>query len=706
MEPFLFRLAQRIIAQHRSELDRIAVVLPGKRAALHLRKYLADVAGTTIWSPDLLDPGAFMQRLSGMRQGGSLEMLFMLHEIQTELTGHEEPLEEFLLWGGITLRDLSEVDAHLLDHALVYRDLRAYHEIEEWSFRGTPLSASQQRSIGQWTRTGELHARMNERMRTLGVGTSGAVSRAAVERVRATEQLPWAKVWFVGLNALDPSMTAIVRALQAAGKAEIAWDCDNYYLDDVRQEAGRYLRRSMKEVGPGTIPPVNTIRIAERRILATTAPDRISQVFHAAGWLSSLSPEERAAQGRGSASSAAASLQPVVEWPVLIGFVREARPLAQNDDAPHPAAQNPDDQGAHRRQQQDQPQRVGEEPRQDQKHRRHPKQRPLRQRRQRVIQPLPEPLPQALAPAQRHALQQKDPQHPGQQHPAQRQPQAQLRPKRHEQADLDQRPCQQPKHDPHRRSSPVPCRRMVDFAATPPYIGASRANSNGTTPDQRSSMNGSLIQLLVLAGIAIFLILKLRSVLGTRDGFEKPPIPLDEVRPRLRRDFEVIEGGPDRDITDHVAEGSASARALAEMKKAEPGFAVGPFLEGARGAYEMILMAFEKGELDRIRPFLSDDVEASFAEAIAQREQGGLTVEASFLGIKELALHDASFTPESRFGEIAVRFVADQTYVVRNKAGEIVEGSAREVKKTRDIWTFARQMGSDDPNWQLVATGD
>ena len=219
-------------------------------------------------------------------------------------------------------------------------------------------------------------------------------------------------------------------------------------------------------------------------------------------------------------------------------------------------------------------------------------------------------------------------------------------------------------------------------------------------------MNGSLIQLLVLAGIAIFLILKLRSVLGTRDGFEKPPIPLDEVRPRVRRDFEVIEGGADRDIIDHVPEGSSAAKALAEMKKAEPSFAVGPFLQGARGAYEMILMAFEKGELDRIRPFLSDDVEASFAEAIAQRENDGLTVEASFLGIKELVLHDATFTPESRFGEIAVRFVADQTYVVRNKAGEIVEGSPREVKKTRDIWTFARQMGSDDPNWQLVATGD
>jgi predicted lipid-binding transport protein (Tim44 family) len=219
-------------------------------------------------------------------------------------------------------------------------------------------------------------------------------------------------------------------------------------------------------------------------------------------------------------------------------------------------------------------------------------------------------------------------------------------------------------------------------------------------------MNGSLIQLLVLAGIAIFLILKLRSVLGTRDGFEKPPVPLEDVRPRVRRDFEVIEGGTDRDIIDHAPEGSDAARALAEMKKAEPSFAVGPFLEGARGAYEMILMAFEKGELDRIRPFLADEVEASFAEAIAARENDGLTIEASFVGMKELALQDATFNKDSGFAEIAVRFVGEQTYVVRNKAGEIVEGSPREIKKSRDIWTFARQMGSSDPNWQLVATGD
>jgi predicted lipid-binding transport protein (Tim44 family) len=120
----------------------------------------------------------------------------------------------------------------------------------------------------------------------------------------------------------------------------------------------------------------------------------------------------------------------------------------------------------------------------------------------------------------------------------------------------------------------------------------------------------------------------------------------------------------------------------------------------------MILIAFERGDLDQIRPFLSDEIEASFAEAIAARERDGLTIEASFVGMKELALHEATFNKDSRFAEISVRFVGEQTYVVRNKSGEIVEGSPREIKKSRDIWTFARQMGSDDPNWQLVATGD
>lgn len=219
-------------------------------------------------------------------------------------------------------------------------------------------------------------------------------------------------------------------------------------------------------------------------------------------------------------------------------------------------------------------------------------------------------------------------------------------------------------------------------------------------------MNSSLLQLLVLAGIAIFLILKLRSVLGTRDGFEKPPVPLEDVRPRVRRDFEVIDGGPDRDITDHVEDGSDSAKALAAMKMAEPGFSVNTFLQGARGAYEMILMSFERGELDQIRPFLADEIEAAFAQAINAREAQGLTIESNFVGLKEMALVAATFDRDTKRAEISVRYVGELTSVIRNKAGEIVEGSEKAIKRQRDVWTYGRTMGSSDPNWQLVATGD
>ena len=218
-------------------------------------------------------------------------------------------------------------------------------------------------------------------------------------------------------------------------------------------------------------------------------------------------------------------------------------------------------------------------------------------------------------------------------------------------------------------------------------------------------MNSSVIQLLVLAGVAIFLILRLRSVLGTREGFEKPPLAPSEASSR-RPDFEVIEGGPDRDITDHVAEGTAAAAALSRMKSADPDFSVGEFLDGAKGAYEMILMAFERGDLSEVRDFLSDEVAETFQEVIDRREEEGLTIDASFVGLREIALKEAEFDRATSEGEVTVKFLAELTSVVKNRDGEIIEGNPNEIKRQRDVWTFSRKMGDDNPNWYLVATGE
>ena len=222
-------------------------------------------------------------------------------------------------------------------------------------------------------------------------------------------------------------------------------------------------------------------------------------------------------------------------------------------------------------------------------------------------------------------------------------------------------------------------------------------------------MEPAVIQLLILAGIAVFLILRLRSVLGSRDGFEQKTLPRQGSEPDAagKPRFEVIEGGPDTDITDHVPEGSDMAKALARMKSVDPDFSVDEFLQGARGAYEMILMAFESSELDPILPFLSRDVFNSFDEVVQLRENEGLRVDATFVGLRELSIVDAVFDEATKEGEITIKFIGELTSVVRKAdSGEVIEGDPNEIKRQKDVWTFARDMSSDSPNWKLVATGE
>ena len=216
-------------------------------------------------------------------------------------------------------------------------------------------------------------------------------------------------------------------------------------------------------------------------------------------------------------------------------------------------------------------------------------------------------------------------------------------------------------------------------------------------------MSPAIIEILVLAGIAIFLVLRLKNVLGTREGFEKPPLQ-DAAPPKNSRDFRVIDGGEDTDITDNVDKKSPSAEALARMKKVDADFMVNDFLTGARSAYEMILMAFENGDLNDVESFLDDDVKDAFQQVIDMRAKKKLKVEAEFYGIRELSLKNADFDDKSNVAELSVAFTGELSSVVKNKDGEVVEGDAKQVKRQRDTWTFSRDLSSSDPNWLLVAT--
>ena len=217
-------------------------------------------------------------------------------------------------------------------------------------------------------------------------------------------------------------------------------------------------------------------------------------------------------------------------------------------------------------------------------------------------------------------------------------------------------------------------------------------------------MNPALIKLIILAGIAVFLFLRLRSVLGTREGFEKPRMQPKNDAPK--RDFKVIDGGEDKDITDNVDKNSKSAEALKLIKSEDENFTVNEFLSGARSAYEWILMSFEKNEIDEIRELLSEEVAEAFDAVVDQRVSQGLTIEAEFIGIREMKLVEATYSSKSKTAEISVSFVGEMTSVVKNSSGEIVEGDPKQIKRQKDTWTFSKDIKSSNPNWLLVATGE
>ena len=140
-------------------------------------------------------------------------------------------------------------------------------------------------------------------------------------------------------------------------------------------------------------------------------------------------------------------------------------------------------------------------------------------------------------------------------------------------------------------------------------------------------MSSQMLQIVILAGIALFLVIQLRRVLGTRDGFEPPKgVERGAARPDSRdKGFEVIDGGgEDHDIAGVTEPDSPSGRALAAMKVVEPSFSATEFTGGARSAYEMILMSFENGDISDVQAFLSPEVAESFQAAIDQRANEGL----------------------------------------------------------------------------------
>jgi len=211
--------------------------------------------------------------------------------------------------------------------------------------------------------------------------------------------------------------------------------------------------------------------------------------------------------------------------------------------------------------------------------------------------------------------------------------------------------------------------------------------------------DGGMVTLLILAAVTVILVFRLKNVLGTKTGHEKPPEPVFRSKPQ-----EVPQPVDEMD-EPAIDDDDPKAAVFAKMQAIEPDFSPSGFANGARNAYEMLLMAFENGDKPTLQKFLSPDVYLGFAQVIDERANEGLTVDARFVGLREAEIVGAQFDEDDQVAEIEMKFVGELVTVVRDKEHRIVEGDPNEIRREYDQWTFGRKMGSSDPNWLLIATG-
>lgn len=214
-----------------------------------------------------------------------------------------------------------------------------------------------------------------------------------------------------------------------------------------------------------------------------------------------------------------------------------------------------------------------------------------------------------------------------------------------------------------------------------------------------------IVQIVILAMIAAFLGLRLYSVLGRRAEHEEEHVPKHVEKRDPRQAYQANAPAGDLPRPQEVVGYSAPIeQGLRAIAAADRRFDLAAFMEGAKGAYRMVLEAYWRGDKDELRELCDDDVFEGFAAAIDAREAAGETLENRLIRIEETALHDASL--DGDIARIAVAFTSDIAAMTRDKDGTMIAGSLNDAVESRDIWTFSRHVHAVGPDWLLDETDE
>ncbi len=262
-DPFLSLVARDLFARYGTDLSRVALVFPNKRAGLFFNDYLAECSEVPVWAPACLTISELMQSQSDLQPADSIKMVCELYRLFRELTGSEETLDDFYFWGELLISDFDDLDKNRVDAPRLFTNLRDLKEIMDVPDYLTPEQEEairlffhhfsvekrtelKERFLSLWEVLGELYTRFRSRLEETGTGYEGMIYRRVIEQLNP-EQLEYDCYAFVGFNVLNRVEHALFSTLHASGKGLFYWDYDVFYTQNEGHEAGEFIRRNLRD---------------------------------------------------------------------------------------------------------------------------------------------------------------------------------------------------------------------------------------------------------------------------------------------------------------------------------------------------------------------------------------------------------------------------------------------------------------------------
>ncbi len=243
MRAFLWEVAQTIYNENkdRYQLNDIAVVVPGKRAGLFLKKHLAQLYGKPILPPSIYILPDWFKMLSGKKNIGTFESTLLLFEVYAKEIDQKEDFQMFMKWAPQAMNDFNDIDQSLVSAAQIFQNIKDIKGIEQWSLQGETLSEIQEKFLVFWEQFGKLYHAFQKHGDLTQQWNYAQLTRRLAEK-KIDIQVPHSKTYAVGLSSLTPAEEKIMDRVALSHPLEFIWDVDNYYFQNDQHEAGNFFR--------------------------------------------------------------------------------------------------------------------------------------------------------------------------------------------------------------------------------------------------------------------------------------------------------------------------------------------------------------------------------------------------------------------------------------------------------------------------------